>query len=40
MDSYVSPETLLGEEFDLLTDVYSLGVIFCEIASSTTSRSR
>jgi len=32
-DSYVSPEILLGEEFHLLTDVYSLGVIFCEIAS-------
>jgi len=31
-DSYVSPE-ILGEEFDLLTDVYSLGVIFCEIPS-------
>jgi LIM domain kinase 1 len=27
----MSPEILLGEEFDLPTDVYSLGVIFCEI---------
>jgi len=32
-DSYMSPEILLGEEFHLLTDVYSLGVVFCEIAS-------
>ena len=30
-DSYMSPEILLGEEFDLPTDLYSLGVIFCEI---------
>ena len=31
-DSYMSPEILLGNEFDLPTDIYSLGVIFCEIA--------
>ncbi|KAF8662752.1 hypothetical protein AX16_001110 [Volvariella volvacea WC 439] len=32
-DSYMSPEILLGEEFDLPTDVFSLGIIFCEIAA-------
>ncbi|KAI0341253.1 kinase-like protein [Trametopsis cervina] len=32
-DSYMSPEILLGNEFDLPTDIFSLGVIFCEIAS-------
>ncbi|KAH9922313.1 kinase-like protein [Epithele typhae] len=32
-DSYMSPEILLGNEFDLPTDIYSLGVIFCEILS-------
>ena len=30
-DSYMSPEILLGNEFDLPTDIFSLGVIFCEI---------
>ncbi|KAJ6476194.1 kinase-like domain-containing protein [Mycena sanguinolenta] len=32
-DSYMSPEILLGDEFDLPTDIFSLGIIFCEIAS-------
>ncbi len=32
-DSYMSPEILLGNEFDLPTDIFSLGVIFSEIAS-------
>lgn len=32
-DSYMSPEILMGNEFDLPTDIFSLGVIFCEIAS-------
>ncbi|KAK7689174.1 hypothetical protein QCA50_007865 [Cerrena zonata] len=31
-DSYMSPEILLGHEFDLPTDIFSLGVILCEIA--------
>lgn len=30
-DSYMSPEILIGEEFDLPTDIFSLGVIFSEI---------
>ncbi|KAJ3539740.1 hypothetical protein NMY22_g4599 [Coprinellus aureogranulatus] len=30
-DSYMSPEILLGDEFSLPTDIFSLGVIFCEI---------
>lgn len=34
-DSYMSPEILLGDEFDLSTDVFSLGIIFCEIAART-----
>lgn len=29
----MSPEILLGNEFDLPTDIFSLGVIFCEIAA-------
>ncbi|KAL4245640.1 non-specific serine/threonine protein kinase [Abortiporus biennis] len=32
-DSYMSPEILLGNDFDLPTDIFSLGVIFCEIAA-------
>ncbi|KAJ6619017.1 kinase-like domain-containing protein [Mycena sp. CBHHK59/15] len=32
-DSYMSPEILLGDEFDLPTDIFSLGIIFCEIAT-------
>lgn len=32
-DSYMSPEILLGHEFDLPTDIFSLGVILCEIAA-------
>jgi LIM domain kinase 1 len=32
-DSYMSPEILLGEEFDLPTDIFSFGIILCEIAS-------
>lgn len=32
-DSYMSPEILMGNEFDLPTDIFSLGVILCEIAS-------
>jgi LIM domain kinase 1 len=29
----MSPEILLGDEFDLPTDIFSLGVIFSEIAT-------
>ena len=32
-DSYMSPEILLGNGFDLPTDVFSLGIIFCEIGA-------
>lgn len=32
-DSYMSPEILLGNQFDLPTDIFSLGVILVEIAS-------
>jgi LIM domain kinase 1 len=32
-DSYMSPEIILGNEFDLSTDIFSLGIIFCEIAA-------
>ncbi|CEH17150.1 kinase-like protein [Ceraceosorus bombacis] len=32
-DGYMSPEILMGVDFSLPTDIFSLGVIFCEIAS-------
>ncbi|KAG6853164.1 hypothetical protein C0991_006452 [Blastosporella zonata] len=32
-DSYMSPEILLGDPFDLPTDIFSLGIIFAEIAA-------
>ncbi|KAF9074496.1 kinase-like domain-containing protein [Rhodocollybia butyracea] len=32
-DSYMSPEILLGEEFDLPTDIFSFGIMLCEIAA-------
>ena len=34
-NSYMSPEILLCEEFDLPTDIFSLGIIYCEIAART-----
>lgn len=30
-DSYMSPEIMTGQEFGLSTDIYSLGIIFCEL---------
>lgn len=30
-DSYMSPEILVGQEFGLPTDIFSLGIIFCEL---------
>ncbi|KAF5323193.1 hypothetical protein D9758_016728 [Tetrapyrgos nigripes] len=39
-DSYMSPEILLGEEFDLPTDIYSFGIILCEIVSRTLADDR
>ncbi|KAH8993173.1 kinase-like domain-containing protein [Lactarius akahatsu] len=32
-DAYMSPEILLGYEFDLPTDIFSLGIILAEIAA-------
>jgi LIM domain kinase 1 len=32
-DSYMSPEILLGDEFDLPTDIFSFGIILCEISA-------
>ena len=32
-DAYMSPEILLGNEFGLATDVFSLGIILCEIGA-------
>jgi LIM domain kinase 1 len=32
-DSYMSPEILMGDAFGLETDIFSLGIIFCELAS-------
>lgn len=32
-DSYMSPEIQLGNEFGLPTDVFSLGIIYCELLS-------
>ena len=34
-DSYMSPEILLGNEFDLPADIFSLGIMLCEIAART-----
>ncbi|KAH8115078.1 kinase-like protein [Phellopilus nigrolimitatus] len=32
-DAYMSPEILIGNEFSLQTDVFSLGIILCEIGA-------
>lgn len=32
-DGYMSPEILMGVDFSLPSDIFSLGVIFCELAS-------
>ncbi|EJD04735.1 kinase-like protein [Fomitiporia mediterranea MF3/22] len=32
-DAYMSPEILIGNEFGLSTDIYSLGIILCEIGA-------
>lgn len=32
-DSYMSPEILLGDEFSLSTDIFSFGIILCEIGA-------
>lgn len=32
-DAYMSPEILLGDEFGLSTDIFSLGIILCEIGA-------
>src|SRR3984957_15719933 len=34
-DSYMSPEILLGDEFDLPTDIFSFGILLCEISART-----
>ena len=34
-DGYMSPEILMGEEFGLPSDIFSLGVIFVEILTRT-----
>ena len=34
-DGYMSPEILMGEEFGLPSDIFSLGVILVEILTRT-----